>query len=260
MMPIITLTSDWGLKDHYAAMVKGTILSQLPNVNIVDISHEIEKFNIFQASFILKSCFIHFPKGSIHIIAINTLASINEPHTIVLYQGHYFIGADNGIFSLIFDDKPDLIIELSLIQDSDYFIFSERDVFVKAAVMIAKGSKIEELGIKRDHLNHKMTLKPIIDSSSIKGTVIYIDSYENVFVNISEKIFKECGKGRPFVISFRDNEITKISMSYADVIEGDIAALFSTTGNLEIIQNLGNASGMLNLKVGDSVRVNFIEK
>ena len=259
-MPIITLTSDWGLKDHYAAVVKGTILSQLPEANIIDISHEIVKFNIFQASFILKSSFSFFPKGTIHIIAINTIASINEPHTVVLYQGHYFIGADNGIFSLLFEDKPDLIIELSLIQDSDYFIFSERDIFVKAAVMIANGSKIEELGIKRDHLNHKMILKPIIDDSAIKGTVIYIDSYENVFVNITEKVFKECGKGRPFIISFRDNEIDVISKSYSDVIEGDIAALFSTTGYLEITQNLGNASGMLDLKVGDSVRINFNEK
>ena len=173
-MPIITLTSDWGLKDHYAAVVKGTILSQLPEANIIDISHEIVKFNIFQASFILKSSFSFFPKGTIHIIAINTIASINEPHTVVLYQGHYFIGADNGIFSLLFEDKPDLIIELSLIQDSDYFIFSERDIFVKAAVMIANGSKIEELGIKRDHLNHKMILKPITSSGrslpGISGT------------------------------------------------------------------------------------------
>lgn len=259
-MPIITLTSDWGLKDHYAAVVKGDILSQLPDAKIVDISHEIDKFNIFQASFILKNSFSHFPKGTIHIIAINTVATISEPHTLVLYQGHYFIGADNGIFSLIFDNKPELIIELSIIQDSDYFIFSERDVFIKAALMIANGSKIEELGIKRDQLNHKMILKPIIDNTTIKGTVIYVDSYENVFVNITEKIFRESGKGRPFVINFRDNEIDKISKSYADVYEGDIAALFSTTGYLEITQNLGNASGMLDLKVGDPIRIHFSEK
>ncbi len=259
-MPIITLTSDWGLKDHYAAVIKGTIISQLPNATIIDISHEIDKFDIFQASFIIKSSYSHFPNGTIHIIAINTIASINEPHTVILYQGHYFISADNGIFSLLFENKPESIVELSLIQDSDYFIFSERDVFVKAAVMLANGSKIEELGIKKDHLNHKMTLTPIIEASSIKGTVIYIDSYENVFVNITEKVFKECGKGRPFTINFRYNEINSISESYADVIEGDIAALFSTTGYLEIIQNLGNASGMLDLKIGDPVRVYFNEK
>jgi len=260
MVPIITLISDWGLKDHYAAAVKGVILSQLPSANIIDISHEVKKFDILEASFILRNCYFSFPQGTIHIIAVNTEATISEPHTIVVYKGHFFIGADNGIFSLLFEDKPDLIIELSLIQDTDYFTFSERDVFIKAAVMIANGSKVEELGIKRDHLNHKMTLKPIIDTSTIKGTVIYIDSYENVFVNITEKIFKECGKGRQFTINFRDDEISNISKSYADVLGGEIAAIFSTTGFLEITQNLGNASEMLNLKLGDPVRVYFIDK
>jgi S-adenosylmethionine hydrolase len=260
MLPIITLTSDWGSKDHYAAVVKGSLLSQLPEATIVDISHDITKFDIFQASFLVKTSYIHFPKGTIHILAINTLASINEPHTLVLYQGHYFIGADNGIFSLIFEEKPELIIELSVMQDSDYFIFSEKDIFVKAAVMIANGMNAEELGIKREQLNHKMSLTPIIETSSVKGTVIYVDSYENVFVNITEKIFKEIGKGRPFVISFRYNEIEKISESYSDVIEGDIVALFSTSGYLEIAQNAGNASSMLDLKVGDAVRVGFNEK
>jgi len=260
MKTIITLISDWGLKDHYAAAVKGALLNQLPGVTIVDISHEVKKFDILQTSFILRNCYSAFPKGTIHIIAVNTEASITEPHTIVVYDGHYFIGADNGIFSLMFDNKPELIIELSLIQDSDYFTFSERDVFIKTAVLIAKGTKIEEIGIKRDHLNHKMTLKPIVENSSIKGTVIYIDSYENVFVNITEKMFKECGKNRAFSINFRDEEINKISKSYADVLEGDITALFSTTGFLEITQNLGNASEMLNLKLGDPVRIYFYEK
>lgn len=260
MKPIITLISDWGLKDHYTAAVKGALLSQLPDVSIIDISHEVKKFDILQASFILRNCYTAFPKGTIHIIAINTEASITEPHTIVVYDGHYFIGADNGIFSLMFDNKPELIIELSLNQDSDYFTFSERDVFIKTAVLIANGTVVENLGIKREHLNHKMTLKPIIDSTSIKGTVIYIDSYENVFINITEKMFKEHCKNRPFTINFRDEEINKISKSYADVLEGDIAALFSTTGFLEITQNLGNASEILNLKLGDPVRIYFNEK
>jgi len=257
MTPLITLTSDWGIKDHYLAVIKGTILSQLPEVKIIDISHDINKFDILQASFILKNCFSFFPEGSIHIIGINTTASISEPHTMVLYRGHYFIAADNGIFSLLFDEKPTLIIELSLIQDSDYFTFSERDVFIKAAVMIARGSKAEELGIVKNSFNDKITLSPIIEPDSIKGTVIFVDSYENVFVNITEKIFKEHGRGRTYTISFRYHEITEITESYADVKEGEITALFSTTGYLEITQNKGYVSSLLDLKVGDTVRITF---
>ncbi|MCP4180315.1 MAG: SAM-dependent chlorinase/fluorinase, partial [bacterium] len=95
-MPIITLTSDWGLKDHYLAVVKASIYSQLSDVNIVDISHLIPQYDIAQASYVVKNTYSYFPKGSIHIIGVNTVASIETHHVGVYVDGHYFIGADNG--------------------------------------------------------------------------------------------------------------------------------------------------------------------
>ena len=109
-MAIITLTTDWGEKDYYIGTVKGSILSLMPNVTIVDISHKINHFDIEPASFVIKNCYKSFPKGTIHIIGVNSEASIETPHVLICYQGYYFIGADNGIFSLIFDEKPEKII------------------------------------------------------------------------------------------------------------------------------------------------------
>jgi len=257
-MPIITLTSDWGLKDHYSGAVKGAILSRAPNAAIVDITHQIPSFNSEQAAFVIKNAYPNFPKGTVHILAINTEESEKWPHTAVEYKGQYFIGTDNGIFSLILDDVPEKIVEINVPQDTDFFTFSTRDRFVKVAVHLATGGRIEDVGNMRSKLNEKILLRPVIDPDVIKGHVMYIDSYENVITNITEPVFKEQRKGRKFRIRFRSYEIKKISRSYQDVPPGEILALFDSNRHLEIAMNQGNAAGLLGLNYKDMIRVEFV--
>jgi len=259
-MAIITLTSDWGLKDHYLAAVKGAIYNQISDAIIVDISHQIPSFDLNQAAFIIRNFYKNFPPGTIHILGINTEASIDTPHTVVFNDGHYFIGSDNGIFSLIFDEIPETIIELDIIQDSDYFTFSTRDVFVKVACHLSKGKPLAELGRPKETVLSKMSFKPVIDGSLIKGKVIYVDSYENVFTNITESLFKSMTRGKKFVIQFRSASyrINKISRSYNDEVEGEMLALFSTSGHLEIAINRGKASSLLGLKIDQPVLIEIL--
>jgi S-adenosyl-L-methionine hydrolase (adenosine-forming) len=256
-MPIITLTSDWGLKDHYLAVVKAVIHSQLQDVTIVDVSHLIPQYDIAQAAYVVKNAYSYFPKGSIHIIGINSIASIETPHVGIFAEGHYFIGADNGLFTLIFDQLPEKIIELEINQDSDYFTFSTKDVFVKAACHLAKGGKLEDLGTVVDQLHVKKTLLPIINEDSITGNIIYVDVYENVITNISEADFKKVQRGRNFSIEVRRNTVTKLSKSYHDVPEGDLLALFGSNGMLQIALNTDKAKSLLGLHYDDRITVNF---
>lgn len=256
-MPIITLITDWGLKDHYLGAVKGTLLKMLPGVTIVDICHSIPAFELSQAAFILRNSFHDFPEGTIHIIGINTEASIENPHTLVFHKGHYFIGADNGIFSLLFDELPEQIIEIDVAQDSDYFTFSTRDVFVKVAAHIVSGKPLKELGRIKKTVFRKMEFKPVFDGNMIKGKVIYIDSFENVFTNITEDFFNTHSKGKKFTILFRSAayKITELSKSYKDVVEGEMLALFNSAGYLEISINQGKASSLLGLKIDQPVLI-----
>lgn len=256
-MPIITLTSDWGLKDYYLAVVKASIYSQLTDVNIVDISHLVPQYDIAQASYIVKNAYSYFPKDSIHIIAINTVASIETPHIAIYADGHYFIGADNGIFSLIFDKTPEKIVELDITQDSDYFTFSTKDVFVKAACIIAKGGKIDDLGTTKNQLHIKNPLLSINNENSILGNIVYIDVYENLITNISEAEFKKIQRGRPFSIEVRKNNIYKLSKSYNDVPEGELLALFGSNGMLQIALNTSKAKSLLGLNYDDKITVTF---
>jgi S-adenosyl-L-methionine hydrolase (adenosine-forming) len=257
-MAIITLTSDWGLRDPYIGSVKGAILRQHPEAIIVDISHSIEPFNLNQAAFIIRNTYRSFPQGTIHILGLNEEASIETPHTLVIHEGQFFIGADNGIFSLIFDEKPEQILEIDVMQDSDYYTFPSRDVFAKVACHIAQGKPYGELGHPKKSVMEKISFRPVTDSQSIRGNVIYIDHYQNAYTNITEKHFREVVKNRKFAISFITYRIEQIRKSYLDVPPGEILALFTTGGYLQIAMREGNASGLLGLKLGSPVMVEII--
>ena len=262
-MAIITLTTDWGTKDHYLASVKGSLLSNIDNVDIIDISHDILPFDIYQTSFIFKNCYLNFPDGTIHIIGVNSDASIDQPHVVIYCNNQYFIGADNGIFSLIFGKQEKEIIEIDIMQDSDKYTFSTKDVFVKAAKHLAMGNNISELGIKREKIKEYMSFEPIVeideDIISITGKVIYIDRYENAITNISEELFYEYAKNRRFDITFNSfsDELTRISKSYLDVPPSEMCALFDSNNMLEISINQGNAGSLLGLKVDTRIRINI---
>lgn len=258
-MNIITLTTDWGKANHYAGAVKGALLRRIPGALIIDISHDIDCFDIMQASFVLRNACNDFPPGTIHIIGINTEAGIDTPHIVVKHNEQYFIGADNGIFTLLIDAEPQIAVELDIIQETDYFTFSERDVFVKVAAMIASGESITKIGTAYQALNERIAFKPVVYPDKITGKVIFIDNYENVFINIDKKLFNTIGRNRSFEIGLRlpGEVINELHQSYSDVVPGERLALFGSTGYLEIAINQGKAASLLGLNLNDTVAVVF---
>lgn len=258
-MTIITLTTDWGTGNHYAGAVKGALLRHIPAAKIIDISHEVPCYDILQASFILRNAWRDFPAGSIHLVGVNTEAGIETPHVMVTCDDQYFIGADNGLFSLMFDKPPQKMVELDIMQDTDYFTFSTRDVFVKAAALVVSGKKPEEIGSPYQLLNERIAFKPVVYDDKITAKVVFIDNYENVFINVDQKLFREVGKGRRFAIRLRlpGEVIDELNHSYSDVSPGEPLALFGATGFLEIAINQGKAASLLGLQMNDSVSVEF---
>lgn len=256
-MPIITLTSDWGYRDHFLGVVKGKLITKLPSASLIDISHEISPFNLKQASFVIKNSYPHYPGGTVHIISLLTEYSENSPHLAIMYDGQYFIGADNGIFALIFDHDPDKIIRL----DSEKIGLGQdapsRDRFIEAAVALASGRPVESLGDQVPSLKEQLHFHPVVSGDVIRGVVIYINHYENVVTNIMKDLFEEVGKGRRFTIEFRGETITRLHKTYQEVPVGEIVALFGSTGHLEIAINQGNASSLLGLDINDPMRVEF---
>jgi S-adenosylmethionine hydrolase len=257
-MAIITLTTDLGYKDFYQAALKGSILNTLPDVNIIDITHEIEAFNISRAAFILKNSFYYFPKGTVHLIGIDTVYSESNKYLAIKYRDHYFVGSDNGIFSLIFEEDPQEIVEINIMQDLKFLHFPLADIFVKAACHLASGKPLKEIGITNDEIEHLMNLHPVIENNQIKGSVIFVDSFENVITNVTKEIFTKVQNGRNFTLFFKRNEsINQLSWHYNEVPEGEKLCLFGISNHLEIAINKANASGLLGLSNGDIIRIEF---
>jgi hypothetical protein len=257
-MAIITLTTDLGDKDIYQAALKGSILKLLPTVNIVDITNSVAAFNIQQAAFILKNSYHYFPDNTVHLIGIDTVYNAYTRYLAVKYKNHFFVGADNGIFSLMFDEGPDEMVEITIMQDLKFLHFPLADIFVKAACHLAKGGALTEIGIPIESVEKKMNLQPVVEKNMIKGIVIYIDSFQNVITNITKDFFNKVQQGRRFVLYFKRNEtITNLSWHYNEVPEGEKLCLFGISDHLEIAINKGNASGLLGLNLGDSVIIDF---
>ncbi len=261
-MAIVTLTTDLGLKDHYVGVVKGSLLKLCPEARIIDISHNIEPYNIIQAAFTLKNAYKEFPEGSIHIIGVNPEADLDATHLVIKHNGHYFIGADNGVFSLILEESPDQIIELNINPELESKSFPTKDIFAKAAAHLAKGGTLEMIGSKKEAVLERSLFQAVSVENFIKGMVLYIDHYGNILTNIEEPFFKAFGRGRDFSIEFRQGEynINRISKGYSDVPEGEKLALFSSSKLLEIAMNKGNASRLLGLQESDSIRIEFYDR
>ena len=256
-MAIITLTTDFGLKDHYVGSVKGAILNHLPTATIIDISHQIEKFNIQDAAFILKDTYPNFPKNTVHIIGLLTEFNNTGGYVAIENREHFFIGSDNGIFSLLFDQEPEKIIELP-VDPKLNLSFPVRVIFTQVACKLASGTAIENIGKPKQNLLQRLPFRATSMGDIIRGSIVFIDSYGNVITNIERSLFDQIGKGQPFIIELaRSNQIERISSEYNEVPEGEILALFNSSNHLEIAMRNGTINTMLNLKLNDSITIRF---
>jgi S-adenosylmethionine hydrolase len=272
-MSIITLTSDFGTKDFSISAVKGNLLEQIDRPTIVDISHEIKPYNIIEASFIVKAAYPNFPKNSIHLIGVDSAYSSVNKHLIAQLDDQYFIGADNGFFSILASQEKYLqLIEIKH-PKSELSNFPMLDVFVDIAAQIVLGEKLENLGMPVNQLNKWKQNQPnIAKENEIIGYIVYIDAYGNLITDITKKQFDSFCKKCKFEINVSNTKIRKIYPTYrafindnADKEEGTRVglelAIFNSLDLLEIAlyksnPNFGgSAASLLGLKVGDSISV-----
>lgn len=260
-MAIITLTTDLGIKDHYVGVLKGTILQHCSEVSIVDITHQIPTYDILKAAFTIKNCHADFPEGTIHIVGVNPEISNAATYLAIKHKEQYFIGADNGVFSLIFEEKPKDLYELNIALNPDDLTFPTKDIFAKAACHLANGGTLEMIGKRINDWVEKASFRAVSVGNIIKGMAIHVDHYGNIITNIDEAFFKAFGQGRDFSIEFKGGyAIQSIDTFYSDQAEGEKLALFSSSGLLEIAINKGNASRLLGIKESDTIRIEFYDR
>jgi len=248
-MPLITLTSDTGNQDYLAGAIKARLLRINPGFQFVDITHNITPFNYPQAAYVCRSAINNFPDFTFHLILVNLFDQKPEQLLLAFHNNQYLLCADNGLLTMILDEKPEMIIGIPLDKKEIKNTLYITDVFGKTINQIVNGESIQDIGHADIIYKEKNPLRPAIGEDWIDGQIIFIDNFENVVINISHQDFEKQRRGRHFKISFkRDEVIEKISESYADVPEGEKLALFNSAGFLEIAINKGNAAGLLGLK------------
>ncbi len=277
-MSIITLTTDFGIKDYYLAKIKAAIISGSPESVIVDISHEISPFNIMETAYIIENSYQNFPEKSIHIIGVDSEKNPENTHLVVKLNNQYFICADNGVMSIVCNQiKPDGIYEIN-IHDKIESKNSTLKTFARVACHLSKGGKPEVIGKKISKMKSVKSMSPFLNDEGTQmiGSIIYIDNYGNVVTNIKESLFNECCKGRKYEISVRNFKFDKIYKNYSEIVdfsipeekrsdEGKSMVLFNSSNYLEIAiyksnpLNVGTAASLLGLKIYDSVTINFIK-
>ena len=272
-MSIITLTTDYGLKDHFVGALKGKLLSEFREATIIDISHNIDAFNVAEAAYVIGAAYGSFPKGTVHLIGVDIELNIENQHIAMQWNDQYFICADNGILSMLIQKiVPQKLVAIN-IHDRLPNDATDLDVFVKVACHLAKGGLLNIIGKEIKVIKEVTELQAIVQENQIKGYVIYSDHFGNAVTNISKKLFLEMGKGRPYTILFKRQIIKTILPKYSDIVvssnysikdyEGQKLAIFNEAGFLEIAifrsnpDTVGSATSLLGLSYRDVVTIEF---
>lgn len=269
-MKIVTLTTDMGLSDHYAASLKGTLYSLDPEIGIVDISHLVRPFDIVQASFMVRNVYRDFPAGTVHVIGVDSEPVINPLDgsypAIMKIEKQFFVANDNGVFELLLQQREhEGFWHIDDVLSRPGFHFPVKNIFLPTAVKLANGTSPDELGSSSESWKKAYMINPVVEQNLIKGAIIHIDHFGNAITNITREEFYRFGDSTPFTIRFRRKEyfIDVISGMYNEVAPGEKLALFNSSGLLEIAINkgargvTGGADSLFGLHVGDMIRVEF---
>jgi len=255
-MAIITFISDFGTKDHYVAAVKARIYRTNPGLQIIDITHNIPKLDIGTGAFVLRSVFHDFPMGTVHLCAVDCGAKTDQGFVAVKMREHLFVGPNNGMISLLSEEKPSAIADIAL--NKGGAVFPARDILAEVAAKLASGTTVHDMG-KPTELERKIDRKARATKKQIAGHIIYIDDFGNLITNIEKTDFDILSKDRSFEVTFARESFRQIHRTMDQVENGDCFLLFNSLDLLEIGINKGDASQLLGMRLDSPVIINFDE-
>ncbi len=253
---IITLTTDFGCQDYYVGAMKAVILGILPGVRLVDISHDIPPQDIMAGAWVLKNAAFLYPPSTIHLAVIDPGVGSSRRPLLVEVNEQFFVGPDNGLFSLVAEGEHARVVELT---NKAYWrkpasaTFHGRDIFAPVAAHLCKGEPLQNFGRALDELTTYRWARPISDEEGVQGWVMHIDRYGNLITNIPATLIEEHARNTSCKIYAGNTIIQRISDSYSDVPGGEAVALIGSSGMLEIAINMGNAERMLGIEKGAPV-------
>ncbi len=260
--PIITLTTDFGLLDHFVGVIKGAILNINPEVQIVDLNHQVASHDIFDAAYTLAQCYRYFPSDTIHLVVVDPGVGTARRPILARTIEYKFVAPDNGVLSLVYDREEN--VEVRHITSEHYFLnpvsqtFHGRDIFAPVVAWLSKGVEVDKFGEPITDFAKFAAPKPKrVGDNLVKGIAQKIDKFGNIITNITPQdvpqLFTE--NPPPFKIVVNQNEITRLVTAYSEGKPSEMVVILGSAGFLEIATNRGSASKALNASRGVEVGV-----
>lgn len=254
-MALITFTSDFGDGDFYVPVVKAKMLSINPQLNIVDITHKIDVYDIAHAAFVLKSIYKDFPKGTVHLVAMNSTSGSTEGYVGIKLDEHIFLGPNNGVLSLLSEFDPGIVVKFADVHVKAS-TFPVKDILAPIAAKVASGAAIHDFGGPLMQIKKMIPRQFKASKKQILGHVIRVDNYGNLITNIPKDVFDKLNPGK-YSLEFGREKLPKLNQTYDDVDAGDCFAFFNSIDLLEIGINLGHGADLLGLRHDSPVFINF---
>lgn len=264
--PIITLTSDFGLKDPFAGVMKGVILGINPDARIIDVTHNIQRHNIFEASQVVALSHKYFPPASFHVVVVDPGVGGERKPLLVVTENHYFIGPDNGVFSSVYENTDPHFLKVIHLTASHYFLpvigatFHGRDIFAPVAAWMSKGINSSKFGEPIDDYVKISIPKPVFSNNVLTGEIVSIDNFGNAISNITGDKLAELApvdNRDNFRFTFRNDQLPFVRF-YAANETGGLAAIVNSFGHVELFVYQESAAEKYNIKIGDPLSVNVV--
>ena len=257
-MAIVTLLTDSGESDHYIAAIKARIFSIDSEIKIVDISHQIRVFDIGHGAYVLRSVFRDFPKGTVHLVGVDAAGNRGDSYVFIQLDNHFFVGCDNGFFSLLSDTAPEKIWEITT-SSPILTTFPEREILAETAGKLASGHDPGSLGKPLTALKRLIDRQVKATRKQITGHIIRVDHFGNLVTNIPKVAFDTLSKGRDYTVHFGGEKFRRIFSLYNQADLGECFIVFNSHGFLEIGIFKGNASELFGLGYDSVVNIIFEE-
>jgi len=257
-MPIITLTTDFGKSGYYLAALKGKLLTLSKNISIVNICDVVKPFSIAQAAYVLGNAYPHFPEQTVHLVGVLSSYNKQNRYVAIKHNNHFFVGADNGIFSIMFENNVETVVKLPESELEDQSTFPELNYFAKCAVKLAEGSVLTDVGTPISQIKETYALQPTYTDNMITASVLFIDDYQNIILNVTQNLFDKIGKGRNFSVNYNSRDyINKMSKHYGSISALERCCFFNDAGYLQISMVQGRASEMFGIYENDKILIEF---
>jgi S-adenosylmethionine hydrolase len=258
MVKLITLTTDFGLADPYVAEIKAVILGINPSVEIVDISHQIEKFNMRMGAYVLAAAAPYFPKDTIHVAVIDPGVGTKRKPILIETGNSFLIGPDNGLLALAAEKQG--IRHVYEIANPKYMLpkvsttFHGRDIFAPAAAHLSKGVSPSEFGPKVHRIVKPRFAKIFRKGSMLIGEIIHVDGFGNIITNFTADHLESISVKENVKVKIGETTLRlRLCKAYAGVKAKKPLAIIGSHDFLEISVNQGNAAEAFKAKVGDKV-------